>query len=326
VALVIAGPELRTPPTVAPRAHQTCTPQLPHCRPVLALVPCSALPRTRCSTHALTPLRALPLAPATRLRASAGPAPAAPSPAPCVRTPTEPAAAHRAHPTRQRRCAQLTCRSRHRAAQLLLLRATAGLVGPGLAVPFQCPHTRSRAARAPLQPASLVRPRSCAPAPTPTYSCSSAFLRRATARAANCSPPPAPRPAPAPQRCAASRLHVPQSAPASALHGRAVLELAPLRLGCSCAPAHLHAPAPALAEPRELRPPPARPLAHCRAEPLASPCTRWPGPAPPGACLPRVRSRLAAPTCRALPGAAAVACCCGCPSQWRRGWIRERRG
>jgi hypothetical protein len=61
-----------------------------HRRPVLALVPCSALPRTRCSTHALTPLRALPLAPATRLRASAGLAPAAPSSAPCVCTPTEP--------------------------------------------------------------------------------------------------------------------------------------------------------------------------------------------------------------------------------------------
>jgi hypothetical protein len=61
-------------------------------------------------------------------------------------------------------------------------------------------------------------------------------------------------------------------------------------------------------------PPPARlqlPRACCAQRPLR--------PAP--AC-PRVRPRLAAPTRRALPGAAAVACCCGCPSQWRRGWMR----
>jgi hypothetical protein len=85
VALVITGPELRTPPVVAPRAHPICTPQLPRCRLVLALAPRSVLPRTRCSTRALRPLRALPLAPAARLRASAGPATATLPHAPHVR-------------------------------------------------------------------------------------------------------------------------------------------------------------------------------------------------------------------------------------------------
>jgi hypothetical protein len=89
---------------------------------------------------------------------------------PCMATSPGARLLHAPPTCRSRRCLRCAPRTpsldpaRHRSAQLLLLHAIAGLVGPGLAMPFQRPHTCSSTARAAPQPASLARPRSCAPA------------------------------------------------------------------------------------------------------------------------------------------------------------------
>jgi hypothetical protein len=133
-------------------------PQLLRCRPVLAPVPRSARPRTRCSTHVLRPLRALLLAPAARLRASAGPAPAA-----LARIPHAwPASA--SEPARS--CSNAAPRAPHaRPRALLSLRSTA----PAHAY---CPRASACSARATRAHAASRAARSCsaaarAPEPAP---------------------------------------------------------------------------------------------------------------------------------------------------------------